>query len=316
VLDNTAAMREARPVLDPDLYNNRSADNAATLLMIAETLGANCAKQARAAIKALTRGDIIDANGMLLGDIATMLTDPEIKVGDPPAPVGDKDFLLSSDLCALLREYFPHRELYAAFTQAKLASMLSNFDIVPEQRRHASRVLRGYRRKSFDEWLIRYGFVDPAAEPMTAVIDPVKGTDEVATPLPPESSEQEPLAQTTAPQIVYAKARVVEPDKGDKKRGDRLRAAVDTAIQDGDAEPDTVQFISARFWVIQRDGKPCFVHLNRGCLEWCPIGKAGLLFEDGVVWINPEKSRRSTVIDRPLMDRLVNAYRKIADSPT
>src|SRR6185312_967268 len=112
----------------------------------------------------------------------------------------------------------------------------------------------------------------------------------VATPLPTEVAEQEGRAQPAARQIVYAKAHVAEPAKGDKKRGDRLRAAVDAVMQDDAAATDTVEFISARFWVIQRDGKRCFVHLIGDCLEWCSIGEAGLLAEDGIVRINPEKS--------------------------
>ena len=383
VLDNANAMRAARPVLDADLYNNRSADNATTLLMIAETIGPNCAKRSRAAIRALTRGDVVDQNGMLLGDLASLLTDPEIKIGDPPAPLGDKDFLLSSDLCALLREHFPHRELYAGFTQARLASMLSTFDIEPEQKRHGSHVLRGYRRKPFNEWMIRYGLIDvgvaedpkvsdtgsavmveteteqhspppicktevelrnrnpsddliravakgevgiealddaalvpgegeiddnePAAEPGASVADALEG----ATPLQAEVPDQEPTPQPVAPKIVYSNARIVEARSGDKKRGAALWAAVDAIMRAGDAEPEAVAFISARFWIINRDSKACYVHLTgAGELEWSPIAAPGLAAENGTVLINAEKSLSLGDADFLVVRPLVNKYRK------
>jgi len=77
-----------------------------------------------------------------------------------------------------------------------------------------------------------------------------------------------------------------------------------------------VGFISARFWVVQRDGKPCFVHLPDGNgLEWCPIGDAGLLAENGSVQINPDKSLSFAESDFLMIRPLVNKYRTTAVSP-
>jgi hypothetical protein len=110
---------------------------------------------------------------------------------------------------------------------------------------------------------------------------------------------------------VYAKALVVPVASGDKKRDNKLRCAVDAAIRDGDAEPDAVEFISARFWVVKRDGKACYVHLTEGGeLEWLPIAAPGLAAENGTVRINPEKSLSLTDTDFVVMRPLVNKYRK------
>jgi hypothetical protein len=166
VSDHKDAIRECRPDLDRDLFNNRSRDNSTTLLQIADVIGPECAKRSREAIKAMTRGDVLDANETLLGDIATILTDKDIRVGDPPQRVGHDNAAFSTDLCTLLIEHFPHREIYTGFTPARLATMLRNFDIEPEPRcrRRGKQVLHYYRRDAFDEWLIRYGFADPSDE--------------------------------------------------------------------------------------------------------------------------------------------------------
>jgi hypothetical protein len=95
------------------------------------------------------------------------------------------------------------------------------------------------------------------------------------------------------------------------KRGDRLRAAVDAVMRDG--EPDAVLFICARFWVVMRDDKACFVHLTDGGeLEWLPIAAPGLLAKYGTVRINPEKSLPVADNDFSLVRALVNKYRKTA----
>lgn len=52
--------------------NNRAHDNAKTLLKVAEPIEPKCAERVRAAIKALTRGDVLDQNALLIGDIAAL----------------------------------------------------------------------------------------------------------------------------------------------------------------------------------------------------------------------------------------------------
>src|SRR5215471_4396720 len=42
--------------------------------------------------------------------------------------------VFSSDLCDLIVQYFPHRETYTGLTTARLATMLSRFEIQPEPR--------------------------------------------------------------------------------------------------------------------------------------------------------------------------------------
>jgi hypothetical protein len=89
VKDNREAIRYCRPDLGRDLMHNRQRDNATMLLQIADTIGPKCSARAREAIKLLTRSDTRDPNEMLLGDIATILTDPTILVGntgDPEEP--------------------------------------------------------------------------------------------------------------------------------------------------------------------------------------------------------------------------------------
>jgi hypothetical protein len=253
---------------------------------------------------------------MLLGDIASILTDPDVTVGDPPRPIGTDNCVFSGDLCDLICLYYPHRETYQGFTQARLASMLSRFDIAPEPRgkRRGKDVLRWYRRNAFDEWLTRYGFIDAAAGPMGTTTDPAKDIAKAATPLQPEVLDQKPLAPGTG-LFSYRKARVMEPAKGDKKRGDRLRQAVDGMVFHGLVEPDAVEFISARFWVIHQNRRQWFVHLKGETVESCPIGEAGLVAENGVVQVNPDTSLRLADSDFMMVRRLVNAYRKTADSP-
>jgi hypothetical protein len=80
----------------------------------------------------------------------------------------------------------------------------------------------------------------------------------------------------------------------------------------GEADPTGVVFISARFWVIQRDGKACFVQLTGdGELEWSPIAAPGLVAEDGVVHINPKRSLSLADSDFLILRPLVNKYRKL-----
>jgi hypothetical protein len=151
-------------------------------------IGPQCSAQAREAIKLLTSGDTRDLNEMLLGDIAMILTDPTILVGNtgdpknPPKPIGSATTLRcccrsptplttrSSQAISVICwcNTSPHREAYAGLTQAKVASMLRVFDIKPEpgRKRRGEQVLCWYRRDRFDPWFLRYGFIDSAGEPV------------------------------------------------------------------------------------------------------------------------------------------------------
>ncbi len=113
-------------------------------------------------------------------------------------------------------------------------------------------------------------------------------------------------------EIVYPNAHVVEPAKGDKKRGDRLRAAVDELVRVGKADPAGVAFISSRFWIANRDGQPCYVHMDGDNLEWLPIAAPGLLAKDGTIHISPEKKLELADSDFMAIRPLVNKYRKLS----
>ena len=114
----------------------------------------------------MTSGETRDPNEMLLGDVAAILTDPEVLVGDPAKPIGTDNVVFTGDLCDLIVQYFPYRETYQGFTQARLATMLRHFDIEPEPRckRRGKQVLHWYRRDAFDPWFVRYGLVEQADE--------------------------------------------------------------------------------------------------------------------------------------------------------
>jgi hypothetical protein len=119
------------------------------------------------------------------------------------------------------------------------------------------------------------------------------------------STELAPASETAA--ITYPTAHVIEPGRGDEKRGARLRAAIDAVIRAGDAQPDAVVFISARFWIIQRDGKTYYVHLPEAELEWLPIEPPRLFADtrNRAVKVNAETTLRLTdsdfLIVRPLV---------------
>jgi hypothetical protein len=113
-------------------------------------------------------------------------------------------------------------------------------------------------------------------------------------------------------EIVYGTARVVEPGRGDKKRGARLRAAVDGVMRAGGAEPDAVAFISARFWVINRDRKACYVHLTQAEeLEWLPIAPPGLFADtrNRAVKVNADTTLRFTDSDFLILRPLIRKAR-------
>jgi hypothetical protein len=304
VSDNKDAIRECRPGLDRDLFNNRSRDNSTTLLQIADVIGPECTKRSRDAIKAMTRGDVLDANETLLSDIATILTDADIRVGEPPQRIGHDNAVFSADLCALLIEHFLHREIYQSFTQARLATMLRNFDIEPEPRckRRGKQVLHYYRADAFTEWLIRYGFADPSEKIAGSDVAPVAGTAEPPSPPPPELAT--PLRDA------YLNARHEEWGRGDKRKGDKLRAAVDAYVADGRIEASAVRFTCALFWIIDaRDGSRFYAHTNGvGELELLPIEEPGLTGDNArtAIVVSPTKSLPMIATDYPKVRALAN----------
>jgi hypothetical protein len=321
VEDHIKAIRECRPVLDRALAMNRQRDNILTLLKIADVVGGEWSQRGRDALTALTARDKpLDENELLIGDIAEILLDPEVRVGDTPQPIGK--FVFSDDLFTLLKERFPHRLLYESnFTKAKLASMLSTFEIEPCQHRRGAKNWRGYPRSDFDDAIARYApdaiaaFEEPATPLQPDILDREAARSNVA----PSDGDMgstaapaaEPAPQPPAPKIVYPKARVEKTAPGDKKRDHKLRRGVDAVMRAGDAEPDAVAFICARFWIVNRDGKACFVHLiDDGELEWLPIAPPGLLAENGTLRISPEKSLPLADGDFVLVRALVNKYRK------
>jgi hypothetical protein len=286
VADNKDAIRECRPVMDNDLLHNRQRDNSRVLLQIADVIGGQVPARARAAIKAITRGDAQDIYEVLLEDIASILLDPTVTVNyagtTQPAnmrPIGWNNTVFSSDLCELIGQYFPQRETYAGFTQARLAGMLSRFDIEPEprvKRRGSDNGIRWYRRDAFDEWFVRYGFEPPdaveteIAEPPNTSGEPEDTPAEAATPIP-EVPDQEVAGSNVAPSVAAvvdavaserveptpaAAARItIEPKAGEKKRAASLRSALDASVKAGMITRDDVLFESPWFAIIEHDGQ-------------------------------------------------------------
>ncbi len=336
VLDNKDAIRNCRPEMDSDLLHNRQRDNSATLLMIADTIGGQVSARARAAIKAMTRSDVQDIYEVLLEDIGSILLDPDVMVnyagaGQPPnmRHIGWNNTVFSADLCEMIVQYFPHRETYTGFTTARLATMLSRFDIEPEprvKRRGSDNGTRWYRRDAFDEWFVRYGFVEPDGGATDAVVVETDDTVKAATPL-----QDREVGSTVAPrgpdataapaipmpgEIAYRNAHVVEPVKGDKKRADALRRAVDAHVRAGKVEAERVRFISGRFWVVDRqDGAPFYAHLDgQGELELLPIEAPGLVADKDArdIRVNPGKVLTLTETDFMIVRPLVNKYRNLS----
>jgi hypothetical protein len=318
VIDLKDTIRECRPVLDRDLLNNRAHDNAATLLKIAESIGPICAARVRAGIKALTRGEVLDQNALLLGDIASIINDPEIKVGEPSRPITEGAYVFSADLCALLVELYPDRDAYQGFNPARLATMLRAFDIEPEQKRRGKQVLRAYRRDAFQEWFVRYGFADiaDAKEPQVEGSD-VAPEDAIGAAF---SRQEEPLtpplpvAATPLHQL-FPNAHHARWARGDKRKGDRLRDAADAAIEAGKFDADAVAFTSALFWLIEtRDGQRLWASMNGGTeLELWRIKTPGLVADNAnsAIVINETKTLDLPQCDYERYRSLVSRARRL-----
>jgi hypothetical protein len=335
VEDHVDAIRECRPQLDRALALNRQRDNILTLLKIADTVGGEWSQRAREALTALTARDRpLDENEMLIGDIAEILLDPTVMVGDPPQRIGaDRGFVFSADLCELLKQRFPHRGLYeTGWGQAKLASMLRTFDIFTDGQRRKGQVLRAYRRADFDDLIARYApdvvaaYAEEPSEPESAatVLQEVPereaaGSTVAAIEGAKTAMAAAPEPRTTEPataEIVYPNAHVVEPGKGDKKRADALRRAVDAYVQAGKVEAERVRFISGRFWVIERQNSaPFYGHLDdHGELELLRIEAPGLVAEKDAtnIRVNPGTVLRLAETDFMIVRPLVNKYRKLS----
>jgi hypothetical protein len=112
--------------------------------------------------------------------------------------------------------------------------------------------------------------------------------------------------------IVYPNAHRVDASKGDKKRLGRLQGEIDALVAAGTVDAANVAFISARFWVISRDGQPYFVHMDGDSLEWLAIEREGLRAKDGLIHIGRDKTLAVSDGDLLILRPLVNKYRKIS----
>jgi len=194
--------------------------------------------------------------------------------------IGWNNIVFSSDLSDLIVQYFPHRETYTGFTAARLATMLSRFDIQPEprvKRRGSDNGTRWYRRAAFDEWFTRYGFEppdetvemepaenspildEPTSAPATGATptrevpyqETADGNAEDSTAPDPEAGVAEPVEPSRKPD----RRLTVEPARGEKKRAGAMRRALDAWVEAGKLTHDDVLFESPWFSVIERDGQ-------------------------------------------------------------
>jgi hypothetical protein len=210
--------------------------------------------------------------------------------------------------------------------------MLRTFDIFTDGQRRKGQVLRAYRRADFDDLIARYApdvvaaYAEEPSEPESAatVLQEVPereaaGSTVAAIEGAKTAMAAAPEPRTTEPataEIVYPNAHVVEPGKGDKKRADALRRAVDAYVQAGKVEAERVRFISGRFWVIERQNSaPFYGHLDdHGELELLRIEAPGLVAEKDAtnIRVNPGTVLRLAETDFMIVRPLVNKYRKLS----
>jgi hypothetical protein len=192
-LDNGDNIRDCRPEIDRQLFDNRNRDNVRTILQIADTLSPEIGQRARESLAILLGKDLPGAHQQLLMDLAELFVDPSVRVGTPPHPLvnnrAGKLFIESKDLVQVISEYYPDRDAYQAFDVNKLARLLRNFEIYSDQKKiggHYGDPRRGYYRADFDDWLLRFGYnatlapVSDGVEPVTPVT-PRKPVDEYMT---------------------------------------------------------------------------------------------------------------------------------------
>lgn len=218
-------------------------------------------------------------------------------MGDPPRPIGKGEFVFTADLYGLLVETYPEREAYMGFNQARLATMLRAFNIEPEQKRRGEQVLRAYPRSMFTEWFARYGFADVAdtGEPELEGSDISPWDAEAPAAKPPRPpSPSKPVAPATPLHERFSNAHYFGPHDGDKKRYEKLDAAMTAYIDSGKLdEPDTaIKVISALFLIVEQDGERFWVHLDGDHLEWVPIAAPGLMADNTstAIVVNPSRT--------------------------
>ena len=142
--DHQIALGNADPKI-PEALSNRAADNWLPLLAVAEAIGGDWPDKARKAAAALQHGDDDELGVRLLGDIKEEFTG---------------DTMHSIDLVAALneREGAPWAEINRGkpLTQAKLGSLLRDFDIHAEQIKIGGINRNGYRRQQFEAVFATY----------------------------------------------------------------------------------------------------------------------------------------------------------------
>jgi putative DNA primase/helicase len=150
--DNQITLGNANPKI-PDALSNRAADNWLPLLAVAEAIGGDWPVKARKAAAALQHGDDDELGVRLLGDIKEEFA---------------ADTMHSIDLVAALneREGAPWAEVNRGkpLTQAKLGSLLRDFDIHAEQIKIGGINRNGYRRQQFEAAFTAY-FAPNVASP-------------------------------------------------------------------------------------------------------------------------------------------------------
>jgi hypothetical protein len=140
----------------PEALSNRTADNWLPVLAVADAIGGDWPKKARAAALALERGEIHD------DDVAIRL------LADIQRVTKGMEVIHSADLVELLNgiDSAPWPEIANGkpLTTARLATMLRDFGIEPDQIKVKGDNLRGYRLNQFEPVFAAY-FPDQPAHP-------------------------------------------------------------------------------------------------------------------------------------------------------
>lgn len=144
--ETASILERARPQMPADLQN-RAADIWLPLLAIADAAGGKWPELARHAAKSLTKKEKPAIGTQLLADIRQILGSEQYRI-------------FSNDLAAKLATFedrpWPNFEGHGSITTASIAKLLAPYGIAPRNIRDGDRVLRGYRRKQFDDAFARY----------------------------------------------------------------------------------------------------------------------------------------------------------------